>query len=91
MDSPHLSSFEDEKKTAEAEVDLEVLDTSDVDEAALLRKVDWHILPLICVLYFVTFLDRYVCRACPTHQRTFAQHVPESTYRMQLSLDSRAT
>lgn len=33
---------------------------SRVDEAKLLRKIDWHVLPILCVVYVVAFLDRQV-------------------------------
>jgi hypothetical protein len=34
-----------------------------VDEHKLVRKIDWHVLPCICVMYLLAFLDRYVaCR-----------------------------
>jgi hypothetical protein len=32
---------------------------SKVDEAKLLRKIDLHVLPFICVMYLLAFLDRY--------------------------------
>lgn len=31
-----------------------------VDEARLLRKVDWHLLPILFLIYVVSFLDRQV-------------------------------
>jgi len=30
-----------------------------VSESALLRKIDWHVVPVLCVLYVMAFLDRY--------------------------------
>jgi hypothetical protein len=34
-----------------------------VDERKLVRKIDWHVLPCICVMYLLAFLDRFVaCR-----------------------------
>jgi hypothetical protein len=32
-----------------------------VDDARLLRKIDLRVLPFICVMYLLAFLDRYVC------------------------------
>ncbi|KAF8446897.1 putative MFS transporter [Terfezia claveryi] len=29
-----------------------------VSESALLRKIDWHVVPVLCVLYVMAFLDR---------------------------------
>jgi hypothetical protein len=34
------------------------VDTTGVDEAKLVRKIDWHVLPLICIMYLLAFLDR---------------------------------
>jgi hypothetical protein len=65
--APHKSSIEEEKGSVEhaSHVERETstddgIDTSGVNEAALVRKIDWHILPLICVLYLLAFLDRCV-------------------------------
>lgn len=33
-------------------------DFSDLDEAKVLKKIDWHLLPLVSVLYLLAFLDR---------------------------------
>ncbi len=42
----------------------EVIDLStqfpDVDERKLLRKIDMRLVPPICILYLLAFLDRYV-------------------------------
>ena len=27
-------------------------------EAALLRRIDWHVVPCLCVLYLLAFIDR---------------------------------
>ena len=29
--------------------------------AALTRKIDWNLLPILTLLYLLSFLDRYVC------------------------------
>lgn len=34
------------------------VDVSDVDEAKLIRKVDWRLLPWLSFLYLLSFLDR---------------------------------
>ncbi|CCH44602.1 putative membrane protein [Wickerhamomyces ciferrii] len=43
------SVFEDEKSPE---------DFSDVDEKAVLKKIDWHLLPIVSVLYLLAYLDR---------------------------------
>lgn len=34
------------------------IDTSEVDERKLMRKIDWHVVPWLGVLYLLNFLDR---------------------------------
>ena len=34
------------------------VDVSDVDEAKLIRKIDWRLLPWLSFLYLLSFLDR---------------------------------
>ena len=34
------------------------VDASDVDEAKLVRKIDWRLLPWLSLLYLLSFLDR---------------------------------
>lgn len=34
------------------------MDVSGIDEAKLIRKVDWQLLPWLSFLYFLSFLDR---------------------------------
>jgi hypothetical protein len=53
--SSDRSSFEDEKDPASP---VSEIDTTGVDEAKLVRKIDRHVLPLICIMYLLAFLDR---------------------------------
>lgn len=44
------------------------IDTSGVDERKLMRKIDWHVVPWLGVLYLLNFLDRGNignARVCP--------------------------
>lgn len=34
------------------------VDTSGIDERKLMRRIDWHVVPWLAVLYFLNFLDR---------------------------------
>ena len=34
------------------------VDTSDLDERKLMRKIDWHVVPWLALLYLLNFLDR---------------------------------
>ncbi|EIN13080.1 MFS transporter [Punctularia strigosozonata HHB-11173 SS5] len=36
----------------------EIYDGETVDEKKVIRKIDWHLLPVLCVLYLLAFLDR---------------------------------
>ena len=52
-----------EASTSASEVPAETLyrpeiDTSGVDERKLLRRIDWHVVPWLAVLYLLNFLDR---------------------------------
>lgn len=43
---------------APGDVYLADVDTSSVDERKLMRKIDWHVVPWLAVLYLLNFLDR---------------------------------
>lgn len=63
MSTPEPEKLQDTEKRAEISEDVTVLynphvDVSDVDEAKLIRKVDWKLLPWFSFLYLLTFLDR---------------------------------
>ncbi len=34
------------------------VDTSGIDEKKLMRRVDWHVIPWLALLYLLNFLDR---------------------------------
>lgn len=34
------------------------VDTSGIDERSLLRRIDWHVVPWLALLYLLNFLDR---------------------------------
>jgi hypothetical protein len=57
------SKFEDDDQSCT----ISVIDTTEIiasvginkeQEKKLVRKLDWHILPLYCTFYFADFLDR---------------------------------
>lgn len=39
--------------------DQELPRLTNTTERRLMAKIDWHILPCLCVLYLLAFLDRY--------------------------------
>ena len=34
------------------------VDTSSIDEHKLMRRIDWHVVPWLAILYLLNFLDR---------------------------------
>lgn len=53
----------DQKASGEFEVTQEKIyrddvDTSGIDEKKLMRRVDWHVIPWLSLLYLLNFLDR---------------------------------
>jgi hypothetical protein len=60
-DSTHVGDFdkkakEESEPTSESE--LEEVDPGTVNERALIRKIDWRLLPAVGILYLLSFLDR---------------------------------
>lgn len=49
-------TFDEEK--VQPKIYNEHIDTSGVDEAKLLRKLDWWLVPWLSFLYLLSFLDR---------------------------------
>jgi len=45
----------------EYDEDLHVVALQNTTEAKLMRKIDFRVVPCLCVLYLLAFLDRYVC------------------------------
>lgn len=54
QDDPETVSVRSEH----AVVYLPEVDTSGIDERRVLRKIDWHVVPWLAVLYLLNFLDR---------------------------------
>lgn len=61
MDSPKVGDL-DQKLQDEPDrtsgSELEEIDGGAVNEKALLRKIDWRLLPAVGILYLLSFLDR---------------------------------
>lgn len=49
-----LNEANQSSSLSDADVPLE----PPIDEAKLLRKIDWHLLPILFAVYVVAFLDR---------------------------------
>ena len=39
-------------------------DDSAINETALVRKIDWHIVPIMFAAYFLQFLDKVIINVC---------------------------
>ncbi|SPQ24186.1 31066c46-cff1-4d58-ae8a-6a644d8ea200 [Thermothielavioides terrestris] len=52
------TKLKDDLDPASASKEVEVNDDGTVNERALLRKIDWRLLPAVGVLYLLSFLDR---------------------------------
>ena len=46
------------KKTHDVERDDSDIDWSGIDAAKVLRKMDFHVIPMVTILYLLNFLDR---------------------------------
>ena len=53
----NVDVFADEKRIYERDGSVD-LKASDVDERKLLRKIDIRLVPVLCILYLLAFLDR---------------------------------
>ena len=51
---------DDEKRLYDQDSSLKHKEIAVVDERKLLRKIDLRLVPVLCILYLLAFLDRYV-------------------------------
>ena len=51
---------DDEKRLYDQDSSLKHKEIAAVDERKLLRKIDLRLVPVLCILYLLAFLDRYV-------------------------------
>ena len=57
------------------------VDTSSIDERKLMRKIDWHVVPWLAVLYLLNFLDRgSIGNAKVSTQRATPLSPPQLTF-----------
>lgn len=65
-DKPEVFEYENEKDTgtparhtdSSAASDSDLAENNGVNEKAVVRKLDWHIVPWLSFLYLLSFLDR---------------------------------
>lgn len=48
------------EKDAEQSTSPSLTAQSAIDERKLMAKIDWHVVPALCVMYLFAFLDRWV-------------------------------
>jgi len=53
----NASTFDDQKATQTLDDGLPTIDKK--KERQLVRKLDWYIVPVVMLLYLLSFLDRY--------------------------------
>ena len=53
-----VQETEDISPVTDAKIYRPEIDTSGIDEHKLLRRIDWHVVPWLAILYLLNFLDR---------------------------------
>jgi hypothetical protein len=48
-----------------SEAPSSVFEDTEVNEVALVRKIDWHIVPILFAAYFLQFLDKVIVNVSP--------------------------
>ena len=69
IDTASTGAMGEEKSKAAVEVMMEDRDPappvlSEEEERRLWRKIDWHIMPIVTVMYLCSFVDRSNIGAC---------------------------
>ncbi|KAH8102511.1 MFS general substrate transporter [Cristinia sonorae] len=62
------------------------VDTSDVDERLVMRKIDWHVVPWLAVLYLLNFLDRSSIGNARLYDMQKDLHVTDKQYLIALTV-----
>ncbi|KAH9947914.1 MFS general substrate transporter [Amylocystis lapponica] len=61
------------------------VDTSGIDERRLLRRIDWHVVPWLAVLYLLNFLDRGNIGNARLYGMTTDLHITDTQYLVALT------
>lgn len=56
--TPHVAFRNDQVDTAAQLVAGKALDLDPAEAERIRKKIDWHILPLMCILYWIQFMDK---------------------------------
>ncbi|KAI0936631.1 hypothetical protein AcW1_000820 [Taiwanofungus camphoratus] len=62
------------------------VDTSGIDERKLMRRIDWHVVPWLAVLYFLNFLDRGNIGNAKLYGMTADLHITDKQYLIALTV-----
>jgi len=62
------------------------VDTSGIDERKLLRRIDWHVVPWLAVLYLLNFLDRGNIGNAKLYNMTTDLHITDNQYLIALTV-----
>ncbi|OJT10069.1 hypothetical protein TRAPUB_13425 [Trametes pubescens] len=62
------------------------VDTSGIDERKLMRRIDWHVVPWLAVLYLLNFLDRGNIGNAKLYHMTDDLHITDKQYLVALTV-----
>jgi len=62
------------------------VDTSGIDERKVLRKIDWHVVPWLAVLYLLNFLDRGSIGNARLYNMQIDLHMTDKEYLIALTV-----
>ncbi|KAI0756700.1 MFS general substrate transporter [Daedaleopsis nitida] len=62
------------------------VDTSGVNERKLMRRIDWHVVPWLAVLYLLNFLDRGSIGNAKLYHMTDDLHITDKQYLIALTV-----
>ncbi|KAG9088106.1 hypothetical protein FS749_002413 [Ceratobasidium sp. UAMH 11750] len=81
--SPHPLDHKPELNLSDSE---HLVESHEVEDRALLRKIDWHLLPILTSLYLLSFLDRANIGNAKLDGLTTDIHVVGANYNTSLAL-----
>ncbi|PIL31644.1 MFS general substrate transporter [Ganoderma sinense ZZ0214-1] len=93
MSSDTASRSKDDKDLEATEVQGNVgnvyrseVDTSGIDEKKLMRRIDWHVVPWLALLYLLNFLDRGSIGNAKLYHMTDDLHITDKQYLIALTV-----
>jgi hypothetical protein len=58
LEKEKIESIEDQLETAASDENNELIQYDEKETKAILRKVDWRLIPMLTLLYVLSFIDR---------------------------------